>query len=635
MALFKPEYKDGFAHDFSDQDIDRFVAYLKEKQMVMDEAEVLAALHAQSHDDPRKIRERKLPKELIISEDSDLFRLFQRWEERPDDYFNPLEFMTEHIEFAHEVFLRNRAALRSGNVGDSRDRERSGLAARRSAAEEKGKMLELDPVQKDLKKFETELESASGKRLRFKKDIPENASVRIRLSEDKIRAWLFVFPPCYGGMPVSEEQIREALTEKEVVHGIDTYLLKRIAKEQIYFRIFPIATGLDVAHGRNGSVEELVRRERKLDLREDTHGNVNYKELNYINNVREGDPICSITLPTKARDGKSVRGEIVPGKDGKPARVPAGKHTTLSEDGKTLYAAIDGEVVYSDGRFTIQRVLTIARNIDLATGNIDFPGDVIIKGDVRDGFSVRAGGTLQILGTAEGAHLSSGGDMTIQSGMIGGQRGDITCGGTLTCKYLEHCTVYAKGSIYVDTIILSNVSSEEEIVITNKRGGISGGKITAVKQVKTTTAGAKNNPALTTAIHLGATPKLLEDLKSLHERKKAAERNAKRIELNIHYIESSRERQSEERIQLLGKLKVQYQMALLQLSQLDRLINALNEKLNAPEARCSFTCTYIYPTVTVTIGEHSISFEQEHEGCTVCDSGAELQVLVQDAQEKA
>lgn len=629
MLFFKSEFKDGFAHDFSDEDIDRFVEYLRENKMTMDVSEASAALKSQSNDDPRRIRDKKLPKELVIGEDTDVFRLFQTWEGRPEDgYFNPLEFMVEHIEFAHENFLRNRAAQQGGD----RDLDRGGYTARRAEKEEKGKLLELDPTLKHLRRFEGDLETAAGRRLRAKQK-PEDALVRIRLSDDKVRAWIFVFPPMYGGNPVTEEQLLAVLEEKNVVHGIDEYLLRRIVREQIYYKIFQIATGLDVMHGKHGSIEELVPRKRQLNIQEDAHGNVNYKELNIINSVHAGDVLCNINLPTKSRAGVAVTGEEVPGKDGRAARPPKGRNTKVSEDGTKLVAAIDGEVIFTAGAFEIQRVLAISGDVDNATGNIHFAGDVVIKGDVRDGFAVHADGTLHIRGTAEGAQLSSGGDLTIDSGMMGARKGNITCGGTLKCKYLEHCTAYAKGGIYVDTIILSDVSSEEEIVITSDRGGIAGGKITAVKQVKTALAGAKNNPALTTEIHLGATPQLLEDLKQLEERKKVVERNAKRIELNIRYIETSPEKQSPERMQLLGKLKVQYQMAQLQMAQLERQINGLNEKLHAPEAQCSFTCTHIYPTVTVTIGEHFISFEQEHEGCTVCDSDTELQILVQNIQE--
>lgn len=619
MLFFKQEPKDSFARDFSDTDIDRFVAHLREQNLSVNESEALAALRGQGHDDPRRIRQRKLPKELRIGENSDLFRLFEAWEQRPADaVFDPLEFMTEHIELAHEAFLRDSAAQQA----------RAEAASYQTGSQPNGVVRGTDPTQRALKRFETELESASARRLRGQENRSEDAAVRIGFSEDKIRAWLFLFPPIGSGAEITEEQIRQILADKQIIFGVDEYLLARAVHERLYFRILPIAVGTDPSHGRSGWIEELVRRERCTDIREDAHGNVNYKELNRLNNVKAGDPICNIGLPTKSSAGRSVLDEPVPGRDGAAVKVPAGKNTKISEDGTLLLACVDGEVVYRGGKFEVQRLLTIDGNVDIATGNIDFAGDVLIKGDIRDGFSVHAGGSLQILGTAEGAQLSADGDLTIRSGMIGGQRGKITCGGTLRCKYLEHCTVYAKGSIYADTIVLSDVSSEDDIVIMSERGGISGGMIKAVGQVRTAAAGAKNNPGLTTQIVLGATPQLLADLNDLEERRRMTERNAKRIELNVRYIESSAEQQTEERIQLLGKLKVQYQITLLQLSQIERQISTINEKLQAPKERCSFSCTHIYPTVTVTIGEHSLSFTKERDGCTVRESTGELRVFI-------
>ena len=41
--------------------------------------------------------------------------------------------------------------------------------------------------------------------------------------------------------------------------------------------------------------------------------------------------------------------------------------------------------------FWVDEVLGVATDVDYHSGNIDFPGDVIIQGDVKDGFAVKAG----------------------------------------------------------------------------------------------------------------------------------------------------------------------------------------------------------------------------------------------------
>lgn len=93
----------------------------------------------------------------------------------------------------------------------------------------------------------------------------------------------------------------------------------------------------------------------------------------------------------------------IKGKDGKPPHIPAGKNTVLSEDKTKLLADIDGEVVYEGNKFNVKNLLTINHDVDNSIGNIDFTGDILIKGDVREGYSVKAEGDVTIFGTVEGA----------------------------------------------------------------------------------------------------------------------------------------------------------------------------------------------------------------------------------------
>lgn len=657
--------------DFSDADIDRFVAYLKEHNMTMTQEEAQAALHAQSNDDPRRLREKKFPKALLIPNSSAIYRLWSEWAEKPADLqFEPLEFMVERMEEAHETYLKNRAALESGGFTPVPDAN----AQRVPHGQE-----ELDENQKEMLNFESELEryaekfynrvlqeqsAASTRRIhqihqelqqtedeqpeeldnlaafggfssreeaeaelaqfqeRPQTDesaseedsveaTPVDADIQLRLTRSCVRAWLFILPPRNGGQDVTEAQLRQCLNENAVRYGVDTYTLRKIAAKKLYFKMIQIATGLDALNGTNGHVEELVQREKKIDLKEDEHGNVDYKELNIIASVHKGDTICHIVLPTKGKDGYNVRGEIIKGVEGHYPAVPQGRNTQLNEDGSRLLATIDGEVVFERGTFRVQKLLNIPGDVDNATGNIKFAGDVIINGDVRDGYSVHATGRLYIKGTVEAAQISSDSDITIERGMTGGQKGTITCGGMLQCKYLENCKAYARGKIYVDNIVFSEVASDDAVVITLERGSITGGKITAGKMVDAKFIGSRNNSGLVTKIVLGCTPNMLDKQFELQKKQENIDSNITKLNQNIRYIENGPQSTKEERKGMLDQLKLQLQMRLLQKAQVDKQLSALTGELFNNNARCQLVCDHLFPTVVVTIAESSMTIREE------------------------
>ena len=68
-----------------------------------------------------------------------------------------------------------------------------------------------------------------------------------------------------------------------------------------------------------------------------------------------------------------------------------------------MIAARSGHLEFANNAFHVRPVLEIKGDVDYGTGNIDFNGDVHIFGDVREGFDVRATGTIIINGLVEAA----------------------------------------------------------------------------------------------------------------------------------------------------------------------------------------------------------------------------------------
>ena len=188
-----------------------------------------------------------------------------------------------------------------------------------------------------------------------------NAEPLLYMTKNKVRLWAVIIPPFYGGEDISYDTLKFRMDSLAVKHGINSKLIDKIISDKLYFKIVQIAEGSEAVNGKSGTVKNLFSTAKKqVNIKEDNHGNVNYKELNMIQSIHKGDTICEITLPTAASDGMTVTGDTIKGREGRYPVVPAGKNTEFNEDKTLLLAKIDGELVFEENKFNVRNLLTIA-----------------------------------------------------------------------------------------------------------------------------------------------------------------------------------------------------------------------------------------------------------------------------------
>lgn len=445
-----------------------------------------------------------------------------------------------------------------------------------------------------------------------------NAETLLYMTKDKLRLWAVIIPPFYGGTDITADYINMKILSMAVKNGIDHEIIKMMCSNKFYFKIIQVAFGKEAINGKDGHIENLFSKTRnKINIKEDTNGNVNYKELNMIQSIHKGDPISKITPPTLATDGITITGEVIKGKDGKLPAVQAGRNTVLSEDKTQLIANIDGEVIYEGSKFNVINLLTIDDDVDNAIGNINFAGDVLIKGDVREGYTVKADGNVKIMGTVEGATVITGGDLVIERGMTGGNKGVIETQGTLKCKYLENCRVYAKKGIEADQIMYSILSTDENIIVKGKKGSVTGGKLIAGILIEAMTVGTYANSNLKTEIVIGTVPQLVEHEKNLKVQLDEIEKAFNRFVQDISYIENMQSKVSDERKELLKNLKFKYQISQAQKNKLEQKLEEVRQKIQSNTEMCSFKCKNVYPLVHFNVCGSTYVLDMELTECKV------------------
>lgn len=432
---------------------------------------------------------------------------------------------------------------------------------------------------------------------------PVDTQVYVRIGSDRLSAWLFMIPPSYGGAAPTVEGIVEQLLNLKISYGVDMGKIVAACEGERYLTLIKVAEGKPQLDGLDGQVFDYFRRDTEINLVIKDDDTIDYRDLGWLQTVYAGDIICEITEPVPPKDGISVRGDELRGKPGRKARPPVGPGTVLSEDGGTLTAAIDGVVTFQENRFRVDPLLIVRGDVNAEIGNLDMVGDIIVQGDVREGFIIWATGHIAVQGMVEASQLQAGGNIQIGRGMNGAGRGWVRAGGNVVCKFLENVRVEAGGKVITDSIVNSNVASDDAVEAKTGRGAIVGGAISALNRVEAKTVGNPSNRS--TKVRLGSTMAYLDQWAALQDKRDVAAQALHDVEKNIMFVEyegtpGANKKQLEE-------LETSRMVQSRQLTMMDRRLELMRLRVeNRDESR--LVAETIYPPAHVTIGGESNTF---------------------------
>ncbi len=461
------------------------------------------------------------------------------------------------------------------------------------------------------------LKDESGRPVEIK---PVDAKCTVYVPSDKMSAFICAFPPIAGGQELTMESITEALKKNKVAYGIDQEKLDSIAEEKKYGILFAIARGEVQTNGQDGSVVDHYSRQEDVGLKEDERGNVDHKSLRRFQGIQEGELICEIIPPTEGEDGIDVTGKVLRARAGKEPRVPQGKNTALSEDGTQLTATMDGDISFHNGAFHVERLLTIPESVDNAVGNLDYNGDILIKGDVMSGFTVCATGDIVVRGMVAGATLRAGGNIEIAKGMNGNGQGLLEARGNVRLSFMENANVVCHQDVYASTVINSNITCGGSVIAKEGKGIIIGGNIVARQSVEARRIG--NQSGCENVIRIGQAMHDEENLEYLRKELKTNVDTLDKIQKNISYLKSKAPL-SPEKQDLMEKLQVQ---SILYIDKVDVLSEKLEDLENErPDfSECRVRSDIIYPTTKISLDYAKFTVRDTTSMCMVYYQDGEL-----------
>ncbi len=367
-----------------------------------------------------------------------------------------------------------------------------------------------------------------------------DATFYVDLSSDEMKASIVATAPAIGGADISEERIEKMLHAQGITTGIVKEKMIEFVDNPVYGVPFVVAEGLEPVDGNDAYIAYNFETDRsKLHMSESDSGQVDYKELNLIQNVVEGQPLAQKMLPERGKPGRTLLGKYLEAKNGKDIVIPLGKNVRLDNDGRTIVASVNGQVLLVNDKVNVEPVMEVD-GVNIKTGNITFLGTVIIKGNVEDGFHVKASGNIEIYGTVGNSIVEADGDIIVSLGVMGKDQGLVRSGKSMWAKFIQNCTVEAEDFIVVrDGIINSNVTSNKKIFVQGKRASIIGGHLFATEEIRAKTIG-NNAGASETNLSVGYDPKAKKRLDELTEKQANLIKELNEIELDVQTLEQQK-----------------------------------------------------------------------------------------------
>lgn len=317
----------------------------------------------------------------------------------------------------------------------------------------------------------------------------------LRISETRMEALVTLY------RRFSVEEIRGLLKENGVVHGIREKTLEELAEGTQNYEEILVAIGTAAKDGRDGYFEYHFNPQPETRPIILPDGSVDYNVLGKIELVKKEQLLVTYHAALPAVTGRDVLGNTIDAYEGKELPPLQCKRCEPDETGCRYYAGTEGNVTVDGRLLTVTPVYVVDGDLDAATGDVDFHGDVFIQGNVFASVTVKTTGNITVNGHVETASLFAGKDVILKNGMQGSGNGVIRAGGNVMARFLEQTQVYAGKEVNTGAILNCDVESGQRVVVAGNRGTIIGGTVTAVEQITADSIG--NRAGVTTQLIIG------------------------------------------------------------------------------------------------------------------------------------
>ncbi|MDR0221925.1 MAG: FapA family protein [Oscillospiraceae bacterium] len=442
-----------------------------------------------------------------------------------------------------------------------------------------------------------------------------DGAIRIDVGDDFMSAYMNISGPVRGGKEITVSDAMEAVRNSSVLIEFERDAIVSLINNKEYNKRICIVQGQPPENGLHGTVSYRFDRFKVLAPQEDEKGAMDYKNLGLVHNIVAGTVIADITKETEGEDGFDIRGNALKATPGQKAKYAVGKGTYLNEDETQIIAEIDGNITWQKDRFTVEDTITIKEDVGSSTGNIDFIGDVVVKGNVMENFVVVSKKNVTIGGNATNAKIIADGSVEIKTGSI---NSSISAKGNVKIGFCENSKIECGGDLSSASFVACDIFCNGVVFATTGKGVIVGGRMTSLKGISANTIGSES--FLKTRLTLGNDAILSEEKLSLEkEEANLTEQIGKLIQiidmLNAHKkqagsLSSEREDMLSSAIRTRFKYSNDIKLIKRRIEEIDTsILSSYNLYIEARKE--------IWPNVVIRIGTLQMKVENKNVRCRV------------------
>ncbi|MFE1998441.1 DUF342 domain-containing protein [Leptospira kirschneri] len=384
-----------------------------------------------------------------------------------------------------------------------------------------------------------------------------DSAITIVVSQDKLSAIITVRPYNLKGETLSKEKLwsviedwgihRDRVLNDEIRKILN--LLERAAQKGDFTPIkTEIAKGVAPVPGENGWVRFYHPMSKRVKLLED--GRADFRNIDRYINVKVGEKLATKFEGIPGVPGFDVFGNIIPAPSIKKPKLVVGNHIeerNVLEEGKNLqeyFATSNGVIFATEVSITVSPELQIAGNVGLSTGNIQFDGNVIVRGDVEPGSIVECTGSLIVYGNLESNQINVGQDLIVHGGIKGsGGTEIILVTGQIQTKFIENAYLETEGDIIVEGAILnSTIDTLGSIILNGQNGNLVSSKIRTNEGISAVSlgSGAELDVIVELGFHFKNDRSFQEISRKIQMREKEMEKILPKIQQIKHMVQRFR-----------------------------------------------------------------------------------------------
>lgn len=215
--------------------------------------------------------------------------------------------------------------------------------------------------------------------------------------------------------PLNVEDVALAVQAEGICYGVDLAAATPEALAQPKGSLV-VAVGQAPKPPQNAQIDYVFQNRKKVDM---DAVRIDHYEVYGISSVDAGTVLAVKSPPEPGVPGVDVYGRMIPVGQPKDQQLKVGRGVELSRDGTTAKAAIAGLPIIKGNTLEVLPVLELKSDADISTGNINFDGAILIRGNVLENVKVESrSGAVHVGGLVSGAVIRSYGSIVVQKNVV-------------------------------------------------------------------------------------------------------------------------------------------------------------------------------------------------------------------------